>query len=288
MKRNFECWECHKTFDADDKVWVECPHCHSDNVEYWAINYSKYIKILGGVIFLGAVGMGIYTAADNYKAQEGPSGNDVKVVEIKTIDTSVQDTGLIVLPPMEGQLPILSLKGAPEFTGTGYNFSVNIEYAPEEGYKYVILDAFEDNVIAESKDGKFSNIPYSTAEGGSYRIMVVSEDGTRNLNEPKPIVGFIKQVVTTKMSAQELQQLLDFGDDSILGVGENEHIAPNYKIEYSNLPKDVMNIPKTLGELYADKIMTSQWEVKITSVQYDDMNRISVIKCQVTDNSIDF
>jgi len=288
MKRKFECWDCHKTFDADDKVWVECPHCHSDNVEYWAINYLKYIKVAGGVVCLGAIALGFYTAMSNSNALDSSSGNDVIIVKDEFSDISAQDTGLVALPPMEGQLPILSLKGAPEFTGTGYNFSVNIEFAPEENYKYVILDAFENNVVAESKDGIFSNIPYSTAEGGSYRIKVVSEDGTRDLNEPKPIVGFIKQVVTTKMPAQELQQLLDYGDDSILGVGENEHIAPNYKIEYSNLPKDVMNIPKTLGELYADKLMTAQWEVKITSVQYDDMNRISVIKCQVTDNSIDF
>lgn len=286
MERKFECWQCHKKFMADDKMWVECPHCHSDNIEYYSVDYTKFTKWAMGVTAAVGLAYGAFSVYNTYVPEKKETSMGPTTIDDVTMHDSIE----VILPPLECQPPILSMvEDAPEFDGKAYRFSIRVEYPPQEAFKYVLMDVFEDKIISESKEGIFSAVPYSEAEGGTYRIALCSEDGNQLLSEPKPIIGFIKQQpVTRRMTAQELQSLLLTGDESIFGVGENDYLAPDLKLKYANLPKDVINVPKTLGELYTDKILFEIWEVRIGSVDYDEFNRISVVTLNVKDKSLDF
>lgn len=282
MERKFECRNCKKTFVADDQGVVVCPHCQSDNVEFASSKITKHVKF--AIIFLiiaGLLGLSIMQISKCSGNASGERTDSDSVI----VDTTGQ---MPVLPPLEGQLPILSMRPeVPVFENDGYSFSIVVEYPPTEAYKFVVLEAFEEKVVAESSNGKFSAVPYSKDEGGVYRVKLMSADGLRDLSDPMPIIGFIKQQrVAKKMTVQELQHLLDTGDDSLLGVGENDYLAPELKIKYNNLPKDVINVPKTMGELYADKIVMGLWDVKVASLEYDDMNRITTVVLRVVDKSL--
>lgn len=286
MVRMFECWECHKNFEADDKEWVECPHCHSDNVEYATWHMPKYTqKTIAATVVVGIVVTGAYYGYNKFNSEK-------EVVDVPEITPIVIGEDTITVTDYEGeQTPILSIKnGIPEFDGEAYSFEMVVEFPPKGDYKFLLLDAFDDKkVIATSDDGKFEDIPFSENEGGSYRVKLVSADGNVDLCQAIPVSGFIKQVkVAKKMTVAEIQTLLDNEDPSLLGVGENDYLAPDLKLKYQGLPSDVINIPKTLGEVNADKITMGLWIVKVVKLEYDEYNRISVITLKVTDNSLDF
>lgn len=282
MEKKFECRQCKNTFAADDQGVVVCPHCHSDNVEIASSKITKHVKYaIFSLIVAGLFGLSIMQIS---KCSGNASGERADS-DSMFVDTTGQ---MPVLPPLEGQLPILSMRPeVPVFENDGYSFSIVVEYPPTEAYKFVVLETFEEKIVAESRDGKFSSVPFSKEEGGAYRVKLLSADGQRDLSDPMPIIGFIKQQpVAKKMTVQELQHLLDAGDDSLLGVGENDYLAPELKIKYNNLPKGVINVPKTIGELYADKIVMGLWDVKVASLEYDDMNRITTVVFRVIDKSL--
>ena len=83
------------------------------------------------------------------------------------------------------------------------------------------------------------------------------------------------------MTKEELQQLIDKRDPSLNGAGENDYLAPDYKLKFSGLPADAVNVPQILADV-TDKLDWEVWQkVTVTALGYDDMNRISSITLQV-------
>ena len=85
-------------------------------------------------------------------------------------------------------------------------------------------------------------------------------------------------------SEQELQSKINNRDATLMGIGENDYLSPEYTLKLNGLSSDAVNIPSTLGEVF-DKLDNEIWEsVKVTSLEYDDMNRINKIVLSVKDN----
>ncbi len=83
------------------------------------------------------------------------------------------------------------------------------------------------------------------------------------------------------MTVAELQARIEKRDETLMGVGENDYLNPGYKLKFVGLPSDAVNVPSTLGEVF-DKLDNEIWSsVKVNSLDYDDMNRISMIKLSI-------
>jgi len=283
MKRKFECWNCKSHFEADDSEWVECPHCHSDNVEYASYHMPSWVKwTVPAVIIVAATGFGISRIDWNSRnVHDDIDTNDSLAVQAYVRDTLfTSETGL--------DIPASIIVGELVFDEDGYSFEAGVKNPPSGEFHFVLLEAFEDKVVAKSEDGKFSAIPFSKAEGGSYRIQIRAE-GSDSICATSDVPGFIKQMkVSKKMSIAELQAKISKRDESLLGIGENAYLAPDCQLKFTGLARDAINIPQVLSEVF-EKLNNETWaSAKVVSLEYDDMNRISQITMSVVTNDLDF
>ena len=276
MIRKFECKNCQNRFEADDAGQVLCPKCNSDNVEYDHFHIpSKVWKIVGSILLILIFGI-IASKIDGCKSpdqtEEFSIGKDS--TECVQDSTYLNETGL--------SLPPVINVGELTFEENGYKFEVTVENQPSSRFYYAIVDPYNSKkIVAKSDDGKFENVPFSEADGGMYDISLYDASAdTVICNIQKP--GFIKQkAVTKKMTAEELQSKINNRDASLMGVGENDYLSPEYTLKLNGLSSDAVNIPTTLGEVF-DKLDNEIWEsVKVSSLEYDDMNRINMIVLSV-------
>lgn len=275
MIRKFECKNCQNRFEADDEGQVVCPKCNSDNVEYAHFHIPSMIwKIAGGIILLLIIG--VIAANIDWKSpqQTVESTNEKDSTEIIIDDTYRIETGLSLPPEI--------IVGELTFEEKGYTFEVKVENPPSLKFYYAIVDPYNSKkIVAKSDDGKFKDVPCSEADGGMYDISLIDASAdTIICNIQKP--GFIKQkAVTKKMTVDDLQSKINSRDASLMGVGENDYLSPEYTLKLNGLSSDAVNIPSTLGEVF-DKLDNEIWEsVKVKSLEYDDMNRIKKIELSV-------
>lgn len=276
MIRKFECKDCKTRFESEEANNVLCPNCHSDNVEYALFRIPEKVwKIVG---LLAAVLIIVFLTFQFDWSSTIPQDDNLiskqDSLAHQRDSTYVNETGL-TLPP------VINV-GDLTFEDEGYTFEVSVENRPLTGYYVAILNAHNDKiVISKSNDGKFTKIPFSEADGGSYIIALVDvSNDTIICNIEKP--GFIRQkAVSRKMTIPDLQTRINKRDESLMGIGENDYLAPDYKLKFIGLPSDAVNIPSTLGEVF-DKLDNEIWSsVKVNSLEYDDMNRISMISLSV-------
>ena len=278
MVRKFECKQCKARFEADDAKQVLCPKCGSDNVEYAHFhipaNAWKALCVVLAVLIIISVAMNI-----DWGNRVPPGGTDIVKKDSDSLhivedSTYIKETGLS-LPPMINVGELI-------FEGKGYKCNVTVENPPKVKYYYAIVDPYNNKrVVAKSENGVFADVPYSNADGGTYGVSLFDASAdTIICSIEKP--GFIKQqAVAKKMTTAELQSKIDSHDDSLRGVGENDYLNPDYELKIVGLSADAVNIPSTLGEVL-DKLETETWEsVKVNSMEYDDMNRISKIVLSV-------
>lgn len=276
MIRKFECNNCKVRFEADDAKQVQCPKCGSDNVEYAHFHIPNVIwKVLGVVLLIVAL-VFVVVKIDwgSSTSEEKPDNNNKDTLDIIRDTTYINETGLS-LPP------IINIKDLT-FEESGYSFNVNVENPPSAKYYYAVLDPYDSKkIVAKSDNGKFNQVPYSNADGGVFDIALIDESVDSIICKiDKP--GFIKQqAVAQKMTVAELQAKIDSRDQTLMGAGKNDYLNPEYKLKLVGLPSDAVNVPSTLGEVF-DKLENEIWSsVKVNSLEYDDMNRISVITLSV-------
>lgn len=278
MIRKFECWNCKHTFEADNSRYVECPYCQSDNVEYSTYHAPKYFKWIIGLLFL--VGLVLFVhwqfSSNNTNCDEEIlwDENLVQSEEIIIGEEEFSDIQLLKNPPK-------ITTGKLKFEDDGYSVKVSVQNMSSGQYHFAILNAFEDVVIAESSNGVFKKVPYSEAEGGSYRIAII-QNSNDSIITFIDVPGFIKQVrVSSKMSLEELQRLIYSRDQSLLGLGKNDYLSPDYKLNFVGLASNSTQVPSVLAEVF-EKLDMGAWEsVSITNVEYDENNRIRTITMSV-------
>lgn len=277
MKRKFECNKCKKQFEADDAEIVLCPQCGSDNVEYAHFRISS--KVWKGlctiivVLIIGIILFHIDWKQNIISDEPYVSAEDSLTYSRDT--TYITETGL-ALPPVINIEDVIYEEG-------GYSFSANVENPPVAEFYFAIIDVYNNKIIAKSNNGKFDNVPYSNADGGMYGIALFEISADTIICSIEK-TGFIKQSsVSSKMSTHELQIKIDKREISLMGVGENDYLCPNYELKVIGLSSDAVNVPSTLGEVF-DKLDNEIWKsVKVSSLEYDDMNRISKIILNITE-----
>lgn len=276
MIRKFECKNCQNLFEADDAGQVICPNCNSDNVEYAHFHIpGKVWKIAGGIILLLIIGI-IISKINSCKSPHPTEESIEKIDSAGYVQdtTYIKETGLS-LPPV---INVSELS----FEEKGYKFEVTVENPPSAKFYYAIVDPYNNKkIIAKSDNGKFNDVPCSEADGGMYDISLFDASAdTMICSILKP--GFIKQkAVSKKMTAEELQSKINNRDASLMGLGENDYLSPDYTLKLNGLSSDAVNIPSTLGEVF-DKLDNEIWEsVKVNTLEYDDLNRISKIVLSV-------
>lgn len=277
MIRKFECHDCKCRFEADDANQVLCPKCNSENVEYAHFHVpSKVWKY--SIMGLAILVFGIIVSKIDWKRSEIP-GDEILSQEDSLAygrdTTYINETGLSIPPTINVE--------HLTFEETGYQFEVTVDNPPATKFYFAIVDSYSKKIIAKSKDGAFKDVPYSNADGGVYEVSLFdTSSDTLICNIEK--TGFIKQkAVSRKMTVGELQNKIDNRDSSLMGVGENDYLNPDYELNFVGLPNGSVNIPTTLGEVF-DKLENEIWEsVKVSSLGYDEMNRISKIVLSVKD-----
>lgn len=278
MKKKFECKNCKNRFEAEDNNHVLCPNCHSDNVEYTRFHIPlKVWKIAGGILALLLIVYALLQFAPNSSTNLEESLPDKKdTLKIQKDSIYLNETG-VSLPP------VINV-GELDFEENGYSFEVSIENPPAVKCYVAILDVYnEKKVIKKSNNGKFKDIPFSEAKGGTYIVAIFDTSvDTLICSIEKP--GFIRQkAVTKKMTVAELQAMIDMHDETLMGKGVNDYLNPECELKFVGLPSDAVNVPSTLGDVLG-KLENEIWSsVKVKSLGYDDMNRISVINLSVNE-----
>ncbi len=283
MKRKFECWNCHKQFDADNSEWVTCPHCKSDNVEYASWHFPPWMKcgIIAAVVGVVVIYVILQIDLNFQKSETVVDASDSTAVEEFVVDTTyISETGL--------EIPASIIVGDLTFEDEGYEFSAKVKNPPPIKYYYVVRQAFGEKIIARSDDGKFSSIPCSEDEGGSYRVQILSS-ANDSICASLDVPGFIKQrKVSKKMSAAELQKKISVRDPSLMGIGENDYLSPDCKLKFIGLSNSATNVPQLIADVF-EKLDNGAWtSAKVSSLEYDDMNRICVITFNVVEEDFDF
>lgn len=216
------------------------------------------------------------------KNEDKHTTDSIYGIDEKNDSIYMAETGL-ELPP---EIEITELN----FEGEGYSFDLKAKYLKTSNIYFAVLDPYNDKkVIAQSEDGHFKDVPYSKADGSIYTIAVFDAKADTILCRKDEVTGFIKQKsVSKKMTVAELQAKIDKRDQSLMGVGENDYLAPDYTLTFVGLPKDAPNKPDNLYEVFEKLDMETWVSVTVSSLEYDDMNRISGITLKVKESNDNF
>ncbi len=268
MVKKFECKTCKRHFEADDQNLVICPYCQSDNVDLCRSKHlSRWGWIVISVIFIVVL---VCFAVFYPRPIDPPPGPD---------DSIISPGDSIVDPPT------VTISEPSWSNDLMYSVKVEAKNVTDKmKFYYVMLSHFEQKVIQKNNDGVFSNIPHCNEDGHSYDFAIMDSNEDTLLCVPVEQTGFVKQITIDddkKMTVEQLQQLIDKQDSSLNGVGENAYLAPNYKLEFSNLPSD-SNIPESWTEIF-EMLEFEIWKnVTVIKLNYDEKNRIDKITLKVS------
>lgn len=275
MIKKFECKTCKKRFEADIQSRVVCPHCQSDNVEICNHQHIpgwvwKTLSAIFVVLLAGWAVFHFFLSPDN-PTNPTTSQWDEDSVSVGYIDPQDPPTVRISEPSWSKDLM----------------YSVNVKALNVDGnmkFYYVMLSHFEKKVLQKSDDGHFSNIPYCAEDGHSYDFAIMDSNTDTLLCVPVSQIGFVKQITIDddkKMTVEQLQKLIDTQDSSLNGIGENAYLAPDYKLEFVNLPSD-MNKPESWSEIF-EMLDFEIWKnVTVTKLSYDEKKRINKVTLRIS------
>ena len=296
MKRKFECLKCHHQFEADDQKEVICPKCGTDNVRPVGKNVASILAKIG--LFLIAVIVGYYgvklVKGSNSNESEGPvviapdpspsgqngeesesiqKGENIedKDPELQKEQKKIEKQAEKVKVPQPVTLAYTSPKASKEGT---YSFKATAEHLPSgvTVIEFIVQSIIDNSVIASSKDGKFSGVPYSPNRG-QYNLLASLSDG-QSIKKDR-IGGFDEiKVVDNRMKAEELSALLNQLDKN-LGLGKNPKVVRKPTIVVNDTQNENNRNIKIIDDIYG-RLELGAWEsVIVTSVEYDSHGRIN-------------
>lgn len=268
MIKDFKCSNCGNVFTADDKNEVTCPKCNSDNIDYVKKSYSQYIALPAIFILSAIIG---YLCVHNIMMQipgNEPGGNTPTDPDTTNVDVPITVQIEFETPTYDRNTQKYSFKAS---------FNVDNGKMDEDiKYHFALLDAYDPKkIIAESKDGIFSNIPYSDSE--TYKLTIEGENREFKCEE-RTITGFkqLKVVpVAEKLSKETLQSILNKNPDQIY---ELQGIATGCKVACTNLRDGDAKI-SSISEV-CEKLVFEWESVTVSSVLYDELNRVNSITIQ--------
>lgn len=275
MISNFKCKKCGAVFRADDKEYVSCPRCSSDNVTpiRRGGGGKNYLLIALGVIVAVVIGVVIYIKPWESSGGEEQTGGGGDTIPVGHVDPIPDDPSLFPL-----SLEIIDQPKANTSNST-YSLTVGCKYLlSDQKITYGIYRMDGKTLVAESADGKFKNIPASD-DNGIYLIKAHVE-GVDDASQPGIFeqAGFDKiEEVTDKMTVAQIQKIIDKRDISAV---YKSPIIKTCKITYRGISADEYK-PKDLGDLFSH-INISDWRgVKVESVTYNSDNYVNSITVTV-------
>lgn len=279
MIRKFDCKNCKKQFNADDQHIVLCPYCQSDNVEPTSFHVSmKTWKILAVIVIFLLSCSTVYSLIQC--GGDTSNSNSFKFDESFPVEKDTDSIGFdydeIIPPTVKVSQPVCDNEGFYSVEVKAKNVSNNTKYY------YVMISHFDKKVLQKSNDGHFSNIHYCDEDSHSYDFAIMDSKSDTLLCVPIEQTGFVRQVTidsSKKMTADELQKLIDKKDESLNGVGESDYLAPDYQLKFIGLPSDVKIQSWTdLFEMLEYEVLKS---VTVSQIGYDNKNRIKMITLKV-------
>lgn len=272
MLRKFECWNCKKTFQADAKGAVECPHCHSDNVDYATFRVPRQVFMFVAVfvlIIIATIGITYILLNENKNVAKVDTGNPNQENRQRADSLYMVDGGEI-----QPQLSIFDIEYNED--DNTYNCSFMVDYPPQQPWKIVIKSYYDEKFVAESETGKFEHLPYSH-EDGFYRVFLVCQSTNEELCEARDFPNFPKQSHIKKpWSVADLERSLN-GEETIV---DNPFIAPLHKVVVVNKHSKDTTPTSSLGQVQGLLKMASL-KATVEKVEYDDMNRICIAKIRI-------
>lgn len=307
MLRKFECWNCNKTFLSDDKDWVECPHCHSDNVDYRHFHITKILSkrtikfveyAICASLFAGIACFLInrINIKNGDNSPVDPPQPDYPIPPVQELcvcgcgcleskcgcsngDFDGEQCGCecgictcaehIDIPPKLGDIRPIFDKDSEK-----YSFEVVWQSAPKNSNViYVLTELFSDDVVIQtSEDGRFTEIQPSKDKdaGYGYRLYVKDRTSSTEICESREIFGFIPQKKVDKISSEQLKEMILSGTD--FTSGGDEHISPNMVVISPDDPY-VQTLTQA-QQAIRDGLYTS---INVSNIEYDDMNKISKV-----------
>lgn len=270
MIKKFECWQCNKTFEADDSNWVECPHCHSDNVEYSTFHLPKKLYKIAGIICVAIIviaggWLAIMNIDFSLASQEVLNGETKEEKKAKMDSDYIIDGGKLT--------PSIILETVEYNAETNtYNCAFRIDYPPEQAWKIVILEFRGDKIIAESDNGIFENLPYSQYDG-FYTIRLADRKTGEPLVDDKEMPNFDKQVlIKNPWSKSDLESRLN----SSANLTDADYVADPHTVIIKNKPKNDTTPTGSLREVQ-DMLKKCTLHATVVNLEYDDMNKISSV-----------
>lgn len=273
MKRKFECWNCHKEFVGDDSNWVECPHCHSDNVEYYKRRIPKnYYKVCCCLMFMVIV----FFAVCKFWPDQGAT-TPQKVYGDTEADMMAQQIDSAYIAEGGTIEPSLSLAEI-EYNedNDSYKCRFQVDYPPSQPWKVVVMSYRGNKLIAESNDGEFNELPFSEFDG-FYIVRLLNRDTNEPIIDDKEFPDFSKQVKIKKpWNAAELEKRLN-GTENLT---DNDYLADKHQVVIVNKPSHDTTPTGTLREVQ-NLLKMFKLHAKVLSLEYDDMKKISAVKLNI-------
>lgn len=279
MKKKFECWACGHRFEADDSLDVVCPKCGSDNVDYAIWHSPRWLRKI--YVALTVLLIGFHLVKWVWKLipeRQAPVSATTEMVQNIARDDSMAEELGFEVPPM---LRIVT-PPTPDDEGT-YTFEATVDHAPACKLYYVLVDKLKEQEVSRSEDGKFSEVPGTKFEGGSYDLLLKAEQGDSVL-ATLDLPGFIViEKIDKKMTPADLQKLINAKDESLVGIGENKYLAPICELHFEGLSKGAINTPTDMAAVLL-KLETKVWKsVKVIKLEYDNTKHINSITMKVVE-----
>lgn len=275
MIRRFECKDCNKTFDADDKGYVKCPHCQSDNVDYFKHHLSRAISWLACGIVVAVLIIVFIVWASPFPSST-PTVQPNNEVRDSAEQEIAQKSDSIYIIDGSKIAPSLSISDKVyNDENDTYSCRIVVSYPPQQSWKVIIKSKNGKNV-AESEDGWFKNLPYSK-EDGFYIVRLVDKKSGAMLCEEREFPDFPKlDIVKHPWSENDLQIMLN-SDESLVN---NPNIANPHTVIVVNKPKGDTSVTKSLRDVQ-QLIRQCGLTAKVEKVEHDNLKKICSAKIKI-------
>lgn len=266
--KSFKCKGCGHRFYAPESLdVVACPNCKSENVSL--VETNKWVTpLLMAVVFVVCSCIGFFATGEIRK-----SINESYVISVDSTSNSDTDIQHAPIRPVEITTsfePVVN-------TNYVYSFVAHCNLDSLDSAKeliYELLPEYEEKVLMNNSDGKFTNV--QPTPSGTYRFRVRVKD-TNQTSEPQIVTGFNERpkIAITPMTETELEEKIN----QRVSSEERLKISPTVQVSYTNKREE--DAFYSLQDV-ENQLMYGQWSaVRVISVKYSEEKIITALSLEI-------